>query len=62
MIIGPQTNTGCVTIEAIDDQIAEDTEFFNLTAMANSTLDIVDGTTSIEIADDDGNNYNKFGI
>ena len=55
MIIGPQINTGCITVEAIDDQIAEETEFFNLTAMANNTLDVVDGTTSIEIADNDGN-------
>ena len=56
MIIGPQTNTGCVTVEAVDDQIAEETEFFNLTVMANNNLDVVDGTTSIEITDDDGDN------
>ena len=41
-------------IEAVNDEIAEDTEFFNLTAMANNTLDSVNGTTSVEIPANDG--------
>ena len=54
LIIAPQTDTGCVAIEAVDDEIAEGNELFNLTAMANNTLDSVNGTTSIEIPANDG--------
>ena len=68
MIIGPQSNTACITIEAVDDEIAEGAEFFNLVAIANNIHDIVNGTASIEIADNDGmynnNNdrYNMFDV
>ena len=44
----------CVTVELVDDEIAESTEFFILNVTANNTLDVVNGTTSIEIADNDG--------
>ena len=54
LIIAPQFDSACITIEPVDDQIAEGTEFFNLTAMANNTLDSVNGTTSIEIPANDG--------
>ena len=54
LIIAPQSDSACVTIEPVNDQIAERTEFFNLTAMANNTLDSVNGTTSIEIPANDG--------
>ena len=54
LIIAPQTDTGCIAIEAVDDEIAEGNELFNLTAMANNTLDSVNGTTSIEIPANDG--------
>ena len=54
LIIAPQSDSACITIEAVDDQIAEETEYFNLTAMANNTLDSVNGTTSIEIPANDG--------
>ena len=54
LIIAPQSDSACITIEPVDDQIAEEIEFFNLTAMANDTLDSVDGTTSIEIPANDG--------
>ena len=54
MIIAPQTDSACVTVEPVDDEIAEGTEFFNLTAMVNNTLDSVNGTTTIEISDNDG--------
>ena len=54
LIIAPQSDTACITIELVDDQIAEGTEFFNLTAMTNNTLDSVNGTTSIEIPANDG--------
>ena len=65
LIIDPQSDSACITIEAVDDQIAEETELFNLTAMANDTLDVVNGTTSIEIEDNDGmyaynNNFDKI--
>ena len=54
LIITPQSATACLTIEAVDDQIAEGAEFFNLTAMANNTLDAVSGITVIEIPANDG--------
>ena len=54
LIIAPQTDTGCIAIEAVDDEIAEGNELFNLTAMANNTLDSVNSTTSIEIPANDG--------
>ena len=54
MIIAPQSDSACVTVEPVDDEIAEGTEFFNLTAMANNTLDSVNGTTTIEIPANDG--------
>ena len=49
-----ESNTTCITIEVVDDQIAEGVELFNLTAMANNTLDTMRGTTVIEIAANDG--------
>ena len=54
LIIGPQSATACITIEAVDDEIAEEAELFNLTAMANNTLDAVNGITVIEIPANDG--------
>ncbi|MCG8621946.1 MAG: hypothetical protein MJE68_08140 [Proteobacteria bacterium] len=54
VIIAPQTDSACITVEPVDDEIAEGTEFFNLTAMANNTLDSVNGTTTIEIPANDG--------
>ena len=54
MIIAPQTDSACAIIEPVDDEIAEGTEFFNLTAMSNNTLDSVNGTTTIEIPANDG--------
>ena len=54
LVIGPQSDSVCITIEAVDDQIAEDAERFNLTAMANNTLDAVNGSTVIEIPANDG--------
>ena len=53
-MVALDSDATCITIEAVDDQIAEGTEFFNLTAMANNTLDSVNGTTSIEILANDG--------
>ena len=54
MIVALDSDAACITIEAVDDEIAEGTEFFNLTVMANNTLDSVNGTTSIEIPANDG--------
>ena len=54
VIIAPQSDSACVTVESIDDEIAEGTESFNLTAMANNILDSVNGTTTIEIPANDG--------
>ena len=54
MIIDSESNTTCITIEVVDDEIAEGVERFNLTAMANNTLDAVNGSTVIEIPANDG--------
>ena len=54
VIITPESDSACIEIEAIDDEFAEGIEYFNLTAMANNTLDSVNGTTSIEIPANDG--------
>ena len=54
VIIGLESDAACITIEAVDDELAEETELFNLTVMANNTLDYVNGTTSIEIPANDG--------
>ena len=54
VVIGPLSEFACVTIEAIGDEIAEETEIFNLTAMVINTLDSVNGTTNIEIPANDG--------
>ena len=54
LIIFPQSATACITIEAVDDEVAEGAEVFILDAVANNTLDVVNDTTNIEITDDDG--------
>ena len=54
LIIFPQFATACITIEAVDDEVAEGAEVFILDAVANNTVDVVNGTTNIEITDNDG--------
>ena len=54
LIIFPQSATACITIKAVDDQIAEGAEVFVLNAVVNNILDAVNGTTNIEITDNDG--------
>ena len=44
----------CITLEAVDDPIAEETESFNISAMAINSLDIVTGETTVYITDNDG--------
>ena len=41
-------------IVALRSDIAESDEFFILDVTANNTLDVVNGTTSIEVVDNDG--------
>ena len=53
-IITPMSDMACVTVEFIDDEIIESTEFFIFNVTANNTLDVVNGTTTIEVADNDG--------
>ena len=48
------SDMACVFVELIDDEIDESTEFFILYVTANNTLDVVNGTTTIEVADNDG--------
>ena len=47
----------CLTIIAIDDQIVEGTESFNFTVRASNPLDMVSGSTTIDITDIDGKNF-----
>ena len=54
MTFDSELNTTCITIEVVDDEIAEGVELFNLTAMTNDTLDTLHGTAVIEIAANDG--------
>ena len=49
------SDIACVFIELIDDEIAESTEIFIFNVTANNTLDqVVNGTATIEVADNDG--------
>ena len=54
LTIDALSNSACLTIEAVDDQIAENTELFNVTAAPSNILDVVNGTTDIYITDNDG--------
>ena len=49
----------CLTFVAYDDQIVEGTESFNFTVRASNPLDMVNGSTTIDITDDDGKKINK---
>ena len=44
----------CLTIVAIDDQIVEGTESFYFTVRTSNPLDMVSGSTTIDITDNDG--------
>ena len=44
----------CITLEAVDDQIAEETESFNISVMAMNSLDSVVGETTVYVTDNDG--------
>ena len=54
-IVTLMSDMACVLIELVDDEIAESVEIFIFNVMANNTLDqVVNGTTTIEVADNDG--------
>ena len=53
-IIAPMSDTACVFVELIDDEIAESFEIFILNVTANNILDVANGTTTIEVSDNDG--------
>ena len=49
------SDMACVFVELVDDEIAESAEIFIFNVMANNILDqVVNGTTTIEVADNDG--------
>ena len=48
------TSQICLTIVANDDQIVEGTESFNFTVRASNPLDMISGSTAIDITDNDG--------
>ena len=49
----------CLILVANDDQIVEGTESFNVTMRASNPLDMVNGSTTIDIIDNDGKKINK---
>ena len=49
----------CLTLVANDDQIVEGTESFNFTVRASNPLDMVNGSTTIDITDNNGKNFNQ---
>ena len=54
-IVTLMSDMACVLIELVDDEIAESVEIFIFNVMANNTLDqVVNGITTIEVADNDG--------
>ena len=54
-IVAPMSDMACVFVELIDDEIAESAEIFIFNVTANNILDqVVNGTTTIEVADNDG--------
>lgn len=44
----------CITLEAVDDLIAEESESFNISVIAMNSLDIVTGETTVYVTDNDG--------
>ena len=56
MLTPPQI---CLTLDAYDDQIVEGTESFYFTVRASNPLDMVNGSTTIDITDNDGKKINK---
>ena len=49
----------CLILVANDDQIVEGTESFNFTVRASNPLDMVNGSTTIDITDNNGKNFNQ---
>ena len=48
-----------LTLVASDDQIVEGTESFNFTVRASNPLDMVNGSTTIDITDNDSKKINS---
>ena len=49
------SDMACVFVKLVDDEIAESVEIFIFNVTANNILDqVVNGTTTIEVADNDG--------
>ena len=46
----------CIQLEATDDNIVEGTKYLTLMAELNSPSDVINGTTSVIIYDNDGKN------
>ena len=55
IIIPPGDSEACLQLLATDDEIVEDDEHFIVMAETVNSNDIVNGTTSIIISDNDGN-------
>ena len=45
---------GCITLEAVDDLVAEGNESFIVNVTADNSLDMVSGDTVVDIIDNDG--------
>ena len=55
-IIPPGVFEACLQLVAIDDEIVEDSEVFTVVVEAMNPNDMVNGTASIIISDNDGKN------
>lgn len=47
----------CLQLEAIDDRVVEGVELFTVTAQPTNPSDMVNGSTTVIISDNDGKNY-----
>ena len=50
----------CLTVVANDDQVVEGTESFNFTVRASNPLNMISGSTTIDITDNDGKKLIKY--
>lgn len=59
-IIPPEEFEACLQLAAVDDEIVEDHEFFIVMVEALNPNDVVNGTASIIISDNDGKDHYTY--
>ena len=53
-VIPPGVSEACLQLQAVDDEIVEDDEYFTVTVETGNSNDMVNGTTLLIISDNDG--------